>query len=133
MKVMEVVFERQVYTSKGDGTVLTVVSQEKLRSLLGQSLSMRAQFIGFRMTANAEVKLMAWESSYPSMRPTDLKPDNGSPFWTGAAITGLRPTPETIPAPYGGDVEFTMDVKTTSGGTMAEVDGMVVVTMFLEA
>jgi len=133
LKIMEIVFERQVYTSKGDGTIQTVVSRDKLRSLLGQSLSMRVQFIGFRMTPNAEVVLKAWESSYSGMRPSELKSGNGGPFWTGTAIATLRPAPENITGPYGGDVEITMDIRTTTGGTMAEVDGMVVITLFVEA
>lgn len=133
MKVMEVVFERQVYTSKSDGTIQTAVSRDKLRSLLGQARSMRVQFIGFRMSANAEVVLKVWESSYPGLRPSGLKSGNGTAFWTGTAITGIRPAPQDVSGPFGGDVELTMDIRTTTGGTMAEVDGMVVVTLFLEA
>ncbi len=84
------------------------------------------------MTPNAEVVLKVWESSYAGMRPSELKAGNGNPFWTSAAITSLRPAPENVTGPFGAFVEITMEVRTTTGGTMAEVDGMVVVTLILE-
>ena len=131
MKTMEIVFERQVYTSNDDGTVRVIVAPDKLRQILGQALSMRAQFIGFRMTPDTEVKFKMWESCYSGLRPSELRAGSGNPFWTSAAYLTLRPAPENIAGPFGGDVEFTMEVRKTVGSTIAEVDGMFVVTLFL--
>lgn len=132
MKTMEVVFERQSYTSNADGSVKIHVSPDKLRTIIGQATAVRVQFVAFRMTPDTEVKLKFWESCYEGMRPSELQAGNGTPYWTSAAWTTLRPAPQTIDGPFGGDVEFTMEVRKTTGSTQAEVDGMIVVTLILE-
>lgn len=132
MKTMEIVFDRLNYTSNADGSVRVHVSPDRLREVLGQGTVLRVQFIGFRMTPDTEVKLKFWESSFSGMRPSELQAGNGNPFWTSDAYTTLRPAPQTVSGPFGGNAEFTMEVRKTTGSTVAEVDGMVVVTLILE-
>jgi hypothetical protein len=132
MKSMVTIFERQTYTSNADGSIRVVVSTDNLRAVLGAAKSIRLQWIGFRMTTNCEVKLKAWESSYAGMRPSELAQGNGNPYFTGTAITTLRPAPENVPAGFGGNVEVSMEVRNNTAGTLVEADGMVVATLIME-
>jgi hypothetical protein len=131
MKSMVVVFDRQLYTSNSDGTAKSVACPDRLRSVLGQAKSIRLQWVGFRMTANCEVKFKMWESGYNGMRPSELAA-TGSPFFTSAAITALRPASENITGPFGGNVEFTMEVRNNAAGSLVEADGLMACTLILE-
>lgn len=63
------------------------------------------------------------------------RPGSSRSPWPGAQTRPCllaRPATENVTGPFGAFVEITMEVRTTTGGTMAEVDGMVVVTLILE-
>jgi hypothetical protein len=134
MKSMVVTFERQTYTSKPDGTACVVVSADNLRTVLGAAKSIRLQWIGFRMSADCEVKLKAWESSYSGLRPSELAQGAGTPYFTSNALTVLRPAPENVTSGFGGNVEVTMEVRNSGspGNTLVEADGMVAATLIME-
>lgn len=131
MKTMIVIFERQTYTSKADGTAKVVVSADRLRTVLGQAKLIRLQWIGFRMAPNSEVKLKVWESSYAGLRPSELE-QTGAPYFTSAAYTTLRPAAENATGPFGANVDVTMEVRNNAAGTLVEVEGAVAATLVME-
>ncbi len=131
MKTMVVVFEAQTYTSKADGTAKVVVSSDRLRTVLGQAKIIRLEWVGFRMSPNAEVKLKVWESSYAGMRPSELE-QAGAPFFTSSALTAPRPASENVVGPFGGFVDVTMEVRNNAGAVPVEVEGVVCATLVME-
>ena len=131
MKQSVILFERNTYQSNSDGSARIWISRDELRAQLGSAKSMRVQIIGYRNDANTGVKLKMVENSYPAMRPTETAA-SGSPFWTGTEATTLRPAPENISGPFGVNVEFTLEIRNTSGGTQVSFEGIIVLTLIIE-
>ena len=67
-------------------------------------------------------------------RPTHRGPRSGPAprLWTGTEATTLRPAPETITGPFGGNVEFTLEIRNTSAASQVEFDGIIVLTLIME-
>lgn len=131
MKKLVVLFPRDTYASGSDGTLRIYVSADANRLTFGAAKSIRFQAVGFRRSTNARIRVKMWETCAPDLRPNELIP-GGTPFFTSANVTTLRPAPETISGVFSGNVNFTLEVEASAGAALEEWDGAVYATLILE-
>ena len=131
MKKSALVFPRDTYQSKSDGSTRTYVCRDEVRRAMGQAKDIRFQVIGYRKTTNARLTVKLWETPDPNLRPSEVAPSVAAAF-TSTTISTLRSAPQQINGPFCDNVEMTLDVDEATPASQQEFDLELWATLIIE-